>query len=133
MNGRRGWLITSTDGTPIRSPRTGLAKGKCVTWRQWLVIAETRDQVKDAEMIEVDYDVLPAVVNVVDAQGGRSTEAPGNKCYHWALKQGATDAAFAKGAHVRRSTSSTTASSPTRSAARQWPCITGLRRNTSLS
>ena len=39
-----------------------------------LVIAETRDQAKDAaELIDVDYEVLPAVVNAADAlQAGRA-------------------------------------------------------------
>ncbi len=73
-----------------------------------LVVAETRDQAKDAaELIVVDYDVLPAVVNPVDALKPGAPqihdEAPGNKCYTWALgDKAAVDAAFAKAAHVTK-------------------------------
>src|SRR5687767_9974610 len=106
-----GWLITSTDGTPMKEPpHHVLAKGKVryVGDHVALVIAETRDQAKDAaEMIDVDYDVLAAVVNVIDALKPGAPqiheEAPGNKCYHWALgDKAATDAAFAKAAHVTK-------------------------------
>src|SRR6476620_8521669 len=52
-----GWLITSTDGTPMKEPAHHvLAKGKVryVGDRVALVIAETRDQAKDAaELIDV--------------------------------------------------------------------------------
>ena len=73
-----------------------------------LVIAETPDQAKDAaELIDVDYEVLPAVVNPVDALKPGAPPihdgAPGNNCYTWALgDKAATDAAFAKAAHVTK-------------------------------
>ena len=73
-----------------------------------LVIAESADQAKDAaEAIVVDYDVLPAVVNCVDALKPGAPQihdgAPGNKCYTWALgDKAAVDAAFAKAAHVSK-------------------------------
>jgi carbon-monoxide dehydrogenase large subunit len=106
-----GWLITSTDGTPMKEPKHAVLatdKVRYVGDHVALVIAETREQAKDAaEMIDVDYDALPAVVNVVDAlQPGAPqvhAEAPGNRCYHWALgDKAATDAAFAKAAHVTK-------------------------------
>jgi len=106
-----GWLITSVDGTPMKEPpHPVLAKGKVryVGDTVAMVIAETRDQAKDAaELIDVDYDVLPAVVNVVDAlkPGAPQVhdEAPGNKCYTWSIGDKATnDAAFAKAAHVTK-------------------------------
>src|SRR5487761_1898170 len=106
-----GWLITSVDGTPMKEPpHPVLAKGKVryVGDHVALVIAETRDQAKDAaELIEVDYDVLPAVVNPVDALKPGAPqihdEAPGNKCYTWSIgDKAAVDAAFAKAAHVTR-------------------------------
>src|SRR6266576_2859600 len=66
-----GWLITSVDGTPMKEPsHPVLAKGKVryVGDQVALVIAETQHQAKDAaELIDVDYEVLPAVVNVVEA------------------------------------------------------------------
>jgi len=106
-----GWLITSVDGTPMKEPpHHVLAKGKVryVGDHVALVIAETRDQAKDAaELIDVDYDVLPAVVNPVDALKPGAPqihdEAPGNQCYTWAIgDKAAVDAAFAKAAHVTK-------------------------------
>src|SRR5512134_93156 len=104
-----GWLITSTDGTPMKEPpHPVLAKGKVryVGDPVVLVIAETLAEARDAaEQVEVDYEVLPAVVDAVAAlQAGAPQihdEAPGNKCYTWALgDQAAVDAAFAQAAHV---------------------------------
>ena len=106
-----GWLITSVDGTPMKEPpHPVLAKGKVryVGDHVALVVAETRNQAKDAsELIEVDYDVLPAVVNPVDALKPGAPqihdEAPGNKCYTWSLgDKAAVDAAFAEAAHVTK-------------------------------
>ena len=106
-----GWLITSVDGTPMKEPpHPVLAKGKVryVGDHVAMVVAETRNQAKDAaELIEVDYEVLPAVVNPVDALKPGAPqihdEAPGNKCYTWSLgDKAAVDAAFAKAAHVTR-------------------------------
>src|SRR5487761_785237 len=106
-----GWLITSVDGTPMKEPaHPVLAKGKVryVGDHVALVIAETPSHAKDAsELIEVDYDVLPAVVNPVDALKPGAPqihdEAPGNKCYTWSIgDKAAVDAAFAKAAHVTR-------------------------------
>src|SRR5215467_14476613 len=73
-----------------------------------LVIAETPEQAKDAaELINVDYEVLPAVVDPVSALKSGAPQihdgAPGNKCYTWALgDKAAVDAAFAKAAHVTK-------------------------------
>ncbi|MBE7524373.1 MAG: xanthine dehydrogenase family protein molybdopterin-binding subunit [Burkholderiales bacterium] len=106
-----GWLIHDIDGTPMKEPpHPVLAKGKVryVGDQVALVIAETVTQAKDAaERIEVDYEILPSVVNPVDAlkKGAPQIhdEAPGNKCYTWALgDKAAVDAAFAKAAHVTK-------------------------------
>ena len=106
-----GWLITGTDGKPMNEPpHPVLASGKVryVGDPVAVVVAESITQAKDAaEMIEVDYDVLPAVVNPVDALKAGApqihAEAPGNKCYTWALgDKAAVDAAFAKAAHVTK-------------------------------
>jgi len=106
-----GWLITGTDGQPMKEPpHPILAQGKTryVGDGVALVIAETPDQAKDAaELIAVDYEVLPAVVNPVDAlksgAPGIHDGAPGNKCYTWALgDKAAVDAAFAGAAHVTK-------------------------------
>src|SRR5436190_3323376 len=106
-----GWLITGTDGKPMNEPpHPVLAQGKVryVGDGVALVIAETPNHAKDAaELIEVDYEVLPAVVNAVDALKAGAPQihdgAPGNKCYTWALgDKAAVDDAFAKAAHVSK-------------------------------
>jgi carbon-monoxide dehydrogenase large subunit len=106
-----GWLITGTDGKPMNEPpHPVLAKDKVryVGDHVAMVLAETPHEAKDAaELIEVDYEVLPAVVNCVDALKPGAPQihdqAPGNKCYTWALgDKAAVDAAFAKAAHVTK-------------------------------
>ena len=105
-----GWLITSTDGTPMKEPKHPLlAQGKVryVGDQVAIVIAESITQAKDAaELIEVDYDVLPAVVNTATAAKSSTAvhdEAPNNVCYVWALgDKAAVDAAFAGAAHVTK-------------------------------
>jgi carbon-monoxide dehydrogenase large subunit len=106
-----GWLITGTDGKPMNEPpHPVLAQGKVryVGDPVALVVAETPNQAKDAaELIEVDYDVLPATVRTDDALRAGSAQiheqAPGNRCYTWALgDRAAVDAAFAKAAHVTK-------------------------------
>ena len=61
-----GWLITDVNGQPMKEPPYPvLAQGKAryVGDRVAVVIAETLSQARDAaELVEVDYDVLPAVV-----------------------------------------------------------------------
>jgi carbon-monoxide dehydrogenase large subunit len=102
-----GWLITDTSGQPMKEPpHPILANGKVryVGDHVAMVVAETLEQAKNAaELVEVDYDVLPAVVDVRDAKGGTAlhAEAPDNHCYHWAIgDKAAVDAAFVGAAHV---------------------------------
>src|SRR6478672_9940986 len=67
-----GWLITGTDGKPMNEPpHPVLAQGKVryVGDPVAMVVAESLDAAKDAaERIAVDYEVLPAVADVRDAQ-----------------------------------------------------------------
>ena len=106
-----GWLITGTDGKPMAEPpHPVLARGKVryVGDPVALVIAESLHQAKDAaELIDVDYDTHPAVVNGIEALRHGAPQlhdvAPNNKCYTWALGDPtAVDAAFAKAAHVTK-------------------------------
>src|SRR6266850_3856745 len=105
-----GWLITSTDGTPMKEPKHPvLAEGKVryVGDQVALVVANTLAQAKAAaELIEVDYDVLPAVADTATAAKAKASvhdEAPNNVCYTWALgDKAAIDAAIAKAAHVTK-------------------------------
>ncbi len=106
-----GWLITSTDGTPMKEPpHPILAQGKVryVGDHVAMVVAQTLEQARNAaEMVEVDYEVLPTVTQVADAAAGKGVAlheaAPDNHCYKWALgDKAAVDAGFAKAAHVTR-------------------------------
>ncbi|HEX7054840.1 MAG TPA: xanthine dehydrogenase family protein molybdopterin-binding subunit [Burkholderiales bacterium] len=105
-----GWLITDVNGQPMKEPPyPPLAQGKVrhVGERVAVVIAETAAQARDAaELVEVDYEVLPAVVDPAKARSAKPAlheQAPDNTCYVWALgDKGAVDAAFAKAAHVTR-------------------------------
>lgn len=104
-----GWLITSTDGQPMKEPpHPVLAQGKVryVGDHVAMVVAETAEQARDAaEAVEVEYDILPAVVDVRDAAKGTALHdvAPDNRCYKWAIGDKAqVDAVFAKAAKVSR-------------------------------
>jgi aerobic carbon-monoxide dehydrogenase large subunit len=104
-----GWLIKNKDGSNmVEPPHPALALGRVrhVGDPVALVIAETRTQAKEAaQLVEVDYDPLPAVAHLGDAAASGAPvvwdEAPGNVCYDWHLgDQAATDAAFAKAKKV---------------------------------
>src|SRR5258707_1122172 len=70
-----------------------------------VVIGETKAAARDAaELIEVDYEILPSVVAATDALKPGAPQlfeaASGNLCYDWHIGDKAqTDAAFAKAAH----------------------------------
>ena len=106
-----GWLITDVDGQPMKEPpHPCLAQDKVrhVGDPVAVVIASTADEARDAaEKVEVDYDVLPAVVDATKARAKGAPVlhdiAPDNTCYVWALgDKAAVDAAFAKAAHVTK-------------------------------
>ncbi len=104
-----GWLINNPDGTPMNEPPhpvLALGKVRHVGDQLAMVIADTLEQAKNAaEAVQVDYDVLPAVVDVRDAATGPQLHdaAPNNKCYKWVLgDKGNVDAAFANAAHVTK-------------------------------
>ncbi len=103
-----GWLIHSKDGTPMKEPaHPVLAQGKVrhVGDQVALVIAETAYQAKDAcELIEVDYDELPPVIDISGADKAASSvhdDVPNNVCYDWGHgNKDAVDAAFKQAAKV---------------------------------
>ncbi|TAK44590.1 MAG: xanthine dehydrogenase family protein molybdopterin-binding subunit, partial [Betaproteobacteria bacterium] len=106
-----GWLITDVNGQPMKEPPYPvLAQGKVrfSGERVAVVIAETLAQARDAaELVDVDYETLPAVVDGAKARAKGAPVihdiAPDNTCYVWALgDKAAVDAAFAKAAHVSR-------------------------------
>ena len=106
-----GWLVTSKDGKPmIEPPHPLLAQGKVrhVGDPVAVVVAETLEQAKDAaELIEVSYKTLPAVVTSQEAIKPGSPllfdTAPGNLCFDWHLgDKTAVDAAFSRAHHITR-------------------------------
>src|SRR6201989_1738480 len=66
-----GWTVLSKDGSPMKmAPHPALANGKAlhVGDAVAVVVADTLAQAKDAaEKINVDYEVLPAVVDPAKA------------------------------------------------------------------
>jgi aerobic carbon-monoxide dehydrogenase large subunit len=92
----------------FRTVRAILEGGKVRTVgdRVAFVVAETATQARDAaELIEIDYEPLPAVVGVEDAikPGAAAVweEAPNNIAFTLMMgNKDATDAAFANAAHV---------------------------------
>ncbi len=106
-----GWLITDRNGEPMKEPaHPPLAQGEVryVGDHVAVVIAETYAQARDAaDLIDVDYDVLDAVVSPLDALGEGAPrvheDAPGNVCYVWEHgDKAATEQGFARARHVTR-------------------------------
>ena len=105
-----GWLVKSKDGTPMKAgPHPLLAQGKVryVGDPVAVVVADTYQQAKDAgEALAVDYEELDPVVLVADAHAAGvlvHDEVANNLIFDWELgDKAATDAAFAKAAHVTR-------------------------------
>jgi carbon-monoxide dehydrogenase large subunit len=94
----------------IEPPHPLLAQGKVrhVGDPVAVVIAETLEQAKDAaELIDVSYKTLPAVVTSEEAIKPGSPllfdTAPGNLCFDWHLgDKAAVDAAFLRAHHITR-------------------------------
>jgi carbon-monoxide dehydrogenase large subunit len=106
-----GWLITDTAGQPMKEPpHPILAFGKVryVGDHVAMVVADTLENAKNAaELVEVDYEPLAAVVDVRDAMkpGAPALHeaAADNHCYKWAIgDKGQVDAAFNGAAHVTK-------------------------------
>ena len=92
------------------APHPALAHGKAchVGDPVAVVIADTLADAKDAaELVKVDYEVLPAVADPAKAQSAGAPQihelAPNNTIYQWHLgDQQATEAAFKAAKHVTR-------------------------------
>lgn len=106
-----GWLITDTAGQPMKEPpHPILAFGKVryVGDHVAMVVADTLENAKNAaELVDVDYEPLAAVVDVRDSmkKGAPALHeaAPDNHCYKWAIGDKAVvDAAFNGAAHVTK-------------------------------
>ncbi len=104
-----GWQIHSKDGSAMNEPPhpvLAIDRVRHVGDPVAVVIAETRQQARNAaELLEIDYEDLPAVATLRDAvKPGTATvhdNAPGNVCFDWEIGDRAmVDAAFAQAAHV---------------------------------
>ncbi|MFM1815886.1 MAG: hypothetical protein RLZ98_2581 [Pseudomonadota bacterium] len=97
------------DGSALfRPPYPAIAKDvvKWVGDHVAFVVAETYEQAVDAaELIEVEYEPLPAVITTEEAVAEGAPKVwdncPGNVCYNYELgDKAATEKAFAEAAHV---------------------------------
>lgn len=106
-----GWAITSKDGSPMKTPgHPLLAQGKVryVGDPIAVVTAETYADAKDAgeALLEaIDFDVHPAVVDLVAATSGSAAQlfddVPNNTAFEWELgDKAATESAFSNAHHV---------------------------------
>jgi carbon-monoxide dehydrogenase large subunit len=99
-----GWLLPDlkTPAHPILAVDTVRYVGDGVA----VVVAEDRYRAQDAaELVAVDYESLPAVIDAAGAAAPGAPqvheEAPGNVAFDWQLGDAAaTEAAFAAAAHV---------------------------------
>ena len=106
-----GWQVDFKDGTTMREPKHPILvadKVRHVGDAVAVVIAETKAQAKDgAELLEVDYEELPAVTDSTAAlQSGAPLvhdDLPDNRVYDWELgDSAATDAGIASAHHVTK-------------------------------
>lgn len=104
-----GWGIHNKDGSPMAEPGHPPLAAEVVRYvgdQVAVVIAESKAIARDAsELVEVDYDELPAVAGLVAASADGAPlvwdEAPGNICYDWEIgDQAATEAAFASAKQI---------------------------------
>jgi len=103
------WVVTSSDGTPMRAaqrPPLTADKVRFVGDAVAVVLADTLQHAKDAaEAVEIDCEPLACVPSVeTAARPGAATVhqiAPDNRCFSWQLGDAAAvDGAFASAAKV---------------------------------
>jgi len=106
-------LVANRDGSPQAAPpHPVLADGmvRHVGDPVAFVVAETAKQARDAaELVEVDYDIQPAAIELASAMDDSTPkvwpDVPKNLAFDWEIgDKAATDAEFAKAAHVTKLT-----------------------------
>ncbi|MDX2068657.1 MAG: xanthine dehydrogenase family protein molybdopterin-binding subunit [Haliscomenobacter sp.] len=107
-----GWQVNFKDGTTMKEPPHPLLvadRVKHVGDGIAVVIAEDLATARDAaDLIEIDYEVLPAVTNPAEAIKAGAPQvhdnAPNNICFDWELgnPKAEVDAAIAASHHVTR-------------------------------
>ena len=100
-----GSTVKNRDGSPGASPRRALLaeeKLRFVGEPVAFVVAETLDQARDAaELIELDYDDLPAKMDIEAGGPTIHDVAPDNRAFDWGMgDEAATEAAFASAART---------------------------------
>jgi carbon-monoxide dehydrogenase large subunit len=104
-----GWQVDFKNGDQMKEPAhpvLAVDKVRYVGDGVAVVIAETKEQARDAaDLVDIDYEVLDAVVDVVKAtQDGAPQlfdDVPNNKPFDWGLGDAeAADAAIANASHV---------------------------------
>ena len=103
------WVIPDSDVKAVAYPPLASDVVRYVGDAVAVVVAEDRYQAEDAlELINVDYEPLPTVVNPEAAlQEGAPQlheDAPNNQAFHWVAAGGDTDDAFANADVVVRDT-----------------------------
>ncbi len=103
------WVIPDSDVRAVAYPPLAKDVVRYVGDAVAVVVAEDRYQAEDAlELISVDYEPLPTVVNPEAAlrEGAPQLheDAPGNQAFHWVAAGGDTDDAFATADVVVRDT-----------------------------
>ncbi|MFQ6028040.1 MAG: xanthine dehydrogenase family protein molybdopterin-binding subunit [Dehalococcoidia bacterium] len=94
------WVVPDSDVKTVPHPALANDIVRYVGDGVAVVVAESRFQAEDAlELISVDYEPLPVVINPEEAfQSGAPQvheDAPNNQAFHWVAAGGDTDAAFA--------------------------------------
>ena len=103
-----GWMVHDRDGNEMKAgvhPPLAVDKVRYVGDPVAVVIADTRQMAKDAaEMVDVDYEDLPSVVDPAAAATADSLvheEIPHNTAFDWELgNRPEVEAAFASAAHT---------------------------------
>ena len=103
------WVVPDSDVKAVAYPAIAKDVVRYVGDAVAVVVADTRTQAEDAlELINVDYEVLPAVVNAEAAlQEGAPQlheDAPNNQAFHWTVAAGDADSAFSSAEVVVRDT-----------------------------
>ncbi len=94
------WIPPESDVKAVAHPALAIGVARYQGDAVAVVVAENRYQAEDAlELINVDYEPLPAVTSPYEAmQPGAPQlheDAPNNQAFHWVAEGGDTDAAFA--------------------------------------
>jgi carbon-monoxide dehydrogenase large subunit len=101
--------VPGKDGKPLWCPERHILQTEAVRFvgdPVAIVIAETRAEAQDAaEMIEVDYDILPSITDTATALDDGAPviwpERGSNLCVHWSNgREAQAEAAFAKAAKI---------------------------------